>query len=118
MQTEYWDTLAGAVTAAFLKAQHDINEVEIDAASHLMAQRRILNGGAVIWAVEFSDRFDNPWLTHLFSSTAETQGTEADIVAKIEAVWDQDWDEVQIERPAGDFSLSSSDFSSRGAGEE
>ena len=115
MQTEYWDTLEAAVAAAFLKAQHQIDEIEIDAASHLMAQRRILGNGDVTWAVEFSDGFSNPWLTHLFSTTFETQGTEVEIVAKIASVWDEDWDQVQIKRPAGDFSLWSSDFATRGA---
>jgi len=113
MQTEFYDTLAEAVAAAFVKAQCDIDDEHIEAASHLMAQRRVSSDGDVTWAVEFSDRFDNPWMTHLFSTTAETQGGEDQIVEKIKLVWDEDWDQVQVDRPVGDFSMSSSDFVTR-----
>jgi hypothetical protein len=111
--TEYHNSLGAAVKAAFIQAQGDIDAENIDAANHLMAQRRVYGDGSTGWAVRFSDHFDTDWMTHLFSTIRDCAGTEDEVARRIEACWDEDWDEVQTDSPAGDFSLGSSDFVTR-----
>lgn len=110
---EYSPTLTAAVTDAFDQAQCDIDEMHIDAANHLMAQRRVHGDGSTAWIVRFSDSFDSDHMTHMFSTLSECAGTVEEVAARIESAWDEEWDEVQRERPAGDFSLGSSDFVTR-----
>ena len=36
--------------------------------------------------------------------------TDEEIAEWIMSVWDKEWDDVQIDRPVGDYQLGSSDF--------
>jgi hypothetical protein len=105
--------LKAAVAAAFDQAQHDLDEMNIDVASHLMAQRRVYSDGSTEWAVRFSDSFDSDWMTHLFSTLSDCAGTIEEIAHRIEATWSEDWDEVEKANPVGNFAVGSSDFITR-----
>ncbi|NBN63088.1 hypothetical protein GWI72_10330 [Microvirga tunisiensis] len=112
--TEYYNTLIEAVRAAFLLAQKDIDAMNIDAANHLMAQRRVHADGSVAWAVRFSDSFDTDGLTHMFEGLQDCSGTAEDVAAIIERHWDETWDEIRGEHGAGgDFRVSSTDYVTR-----
>ena len=113
MTTEYHSALKDAVAAAFEKAQHDMDEMNIDAANHLMAQRRVFQSGCVAWVVRFSDNFDTDWMTHMFDNIMDCAGSVDEVAARIEAAWNSEWDDVQVDRPVGDFSMGSSDFNTR-----
>ncbi|WP_180901929.1 hypothetical protein [Martelella soudanensis] len=111
--TNYHSTLKEAVEAAFIEAQENIDGLDIDAANHLMAQRRVYGDGSTGWAVRFSDSFDSDWMTHLYDSARDCAGNVDEVVKRISSDWDENWDEIQEENAAGDFSLGSSDFVTR-----
>lgn len=113
--TEYHNTLIAAVRAAFAQAQADIDAMNIDAANHLMAQRRVHADGSTAWAVRFSDSHDMPGgLTNMFEGLQDCSGSVEEVAARIELHWDEAWDEIRGEHGAGgDFRLGSSDYVTR-----
>ncbi len=113
--TKLTETDLAALRAAVAEARenpisnHHHDEEEI---TGLYAGRRVYNTGETEWFVEFGGRGD--WLTCIDETAAPLDMTDDEITAKISFCWDSDWDDVQDERPAGDFTLGSSDFSTRG----
>jgi len=106
---EYQQTLIKAVTDAMNVAAQQQDDMEIDAIDHLMAQKR--DDGT--WCVRMSDSFDADFLTHLSDNIQDCAGSTEDVAARIEDMWDEEWTEVQVDRPAGDFSYGSSDWRGR-----
>ena len=93
------NTLENAIKAAR-------NEI---AEAGLSAQRRIDNHGDISWDVSFGIF---SFMTHMTDENV-TDWTDAEIASFVADNWDEEWDEVQVSNPVGDFSNGSSDFKPR-----
>jgi hypothetical protein len=100
---EYQQDLTAAVAQARACADSEV--------IGLAAQRRDHGDGEYTWLVAF-DSDPAAFLT-VISDEDVSGKSDSEIAAMIDACWDADWDDVQVERPAGDFSHGSSDWSNR-----
>ena len=104
----FHDSLSDAVSLARARAGGRIAKGEIEDTSHVMAQKREDWDGSPLWAVAFSDRFDEPFMVHL----SDQHLSDNDAVM-IEEAWNDDWTEVQKDDLVLDMSLGSPDFCRR-----
>lgn len=99
--SDYNSNLIEAVETARARAD--------DVTCGLSAQRRDYGDGVYSWLVSFDD--DPAAFMTVISSDDESTQSDAQIASIIEGCWDAEWDDNQVERPIGDFSHGSSDWS-------
>lgn len=72
----------------------------------LSATRQVFGASEFTWHVSFGLA---DFMTHISDSDMRDRSDD-ELAYEIWSCWDTEWDDLQIERPVGDFRVGSSDF--------